>query len=191
MRNSKRHTIFVALGNKKPGASITTRIFLTQGDFEVCDGNGFDPAYNCDDVLIARGDGAVFQLPCNLNIPDDQDEFFPCLTGTRTFYEVWGRALGMPGGSAKITTCAFDEAVKVCSTESTLDVFTRNNGQQVFNNVTKELTSIVFDGARIALFHGDLEDFFWQYENNGLRLAQLRFYVCSEVDTDPDACDPA
>jgi len=29
---------------------------------------------------------------------------------------------------------------------------------------------------RVPLFDGGLTDFFWQYDNNGLKLAQLRFY---------------
>jgi hypothetical protein len=29
---------------------------------------------------------------------------------------------------------------------------------------------------QVSLFDDALEDFFWQVDNNGLRLAQLRFY---------------
>ena len=29
----------------------------------------------------------------------------------------------------------------------------------------------------VSLFDPDLVDFFWQYQNAGLRLAQLRFYA--------------
>jgi len=32
------------------------------------------------------------------------------------------------------------------------------------------------DWTRIALFAGNTQDWFWNYDNNGLRLAQLRFY---------------
>lgn len=35
------------------------------------------------------------------------------------------------------------------------------------------------DWTRIALFAGNTEDWFWNYDNNGLRLAQIRFY---EID---------
>ncbi len=124
----------------------------------------------------------MFQLPCNTNVPAD----ITCADGTASAsYQVWGRALGQPGGSATITTCATDPTTLevVCSTESTLNVFTRKSGKQTFNNVTNELTSIVvsFDGGityqRVALFSGGLQDFFWQYSNKGLRLLQLRFYL--------------
>src|SRR5215471_17479343 len=58
-----RHTIFVGLGTKTEG--VTTNIYLTQGPFAVCDGNGFDTAYDCNGNVVASS-GAVFQLPCDL-----------------------------------------------------------------------------------------------------------------------------
>jgi len=178
MTGSDRHTIFVALGRD---GSVTSRIYLTPGDFQVCDGNAFDAAFDCNGNQI-QSQGAVFQLPCNTNIPAD----ITCDGGTvSASYQVWGRALGQPGGSAVITTCATDPLTTevVCSTENTLDVFTRRAGKSTFRNVTNELTSLVADingdGVleRIALFAGGLEDFFWQFDNHGLRLAQLRFYL--------------
>jgi hypothetical protein len=179
MTSSDRHTIFVALGNKN--SAVTSKIYLTQGDFQVCDGNAFDAAFDCSGNQI-QSQGAVFQLPCNTNVPAD----ITCAAGTvSASYQVWGRALGKPGGSAVITTCATDTITLevVCSTENTLDSFTRKSGKQTFTNVTNELTSIVasFDGGltyqRVALFSGTLQDFFWQYANSGLRLLQLRFYL--------------
>jgi len=44
LTSTDRHTIFVALGSK---STITSNIYLTQGDFQVCDGNAFDAAYDC------------------------------------------------------------------------------------------------------------------------------------------------
>ena len=32
------------------------------------------------------------------------------------------------------------------------------------------------DWTRIALFAGNTQDWFWNFDNNGLRLAQLRFF---------------
>jgi hypothetical protein len=49
--------------------------------------------------------------------------------------------------------------------------------------VTNELTSLVaqIDAdpqlERVALFHDPFVDWFWQFDNRGLRLAQLRFYL--------------
>jgi hypothetical protein len=96
---------------------------------------------------------------------------------------VFARALGKPGGQATMTTCATDPLTLevVCSTENV--VLVRNTGKSTFKNVTNELTSIMVDingdGVldRVALFSGGLQDFFWQYDNQQLRLAQLRFYL--------------
>src|SRR5207302_3589925 len=145
-----------------------SRIYLTQGDFSVCDGNAFDAAYACDGTKI-QSQGAVFQLPCNTNVPAD----ITCVQGTaQASYEVWARALGTPGGSATITTCAFDPQLgeEVCSTENV--ILSRNKGKSTFTNVTNQLTSLVadIDGngtlERVALFAGGLQDFVWQYQNN-------------------------
>ena len=182
MTGSDRHTIFVGLGSKDEKA--TTSIWLTPGPFQVCDGNGFDAAYNCQGAQIGRGmTGAVFQLPCNTNVTTD----VTCAEGTASAsYSIWGRAVGTPGGSAIITTCAFDDTgTEVCSTDNTLDVFRRTSGKSTFQNVTQALTTLTgcydVSGSVVcqttALFTGDLQDFLWQYDNNGLRNAQLRFYL--------------
>ena len=188
MTSSDRHTIFVGLGTKKSdpnAANAITSIWLTPGDFQVCDGNGFDAAYDCAGNQIGRGmSGAVFQLPCNTAVPTD----FGCAAGTASAsYQVWGRALGQPGGSATITTCAFDDlGALICSSENTLNVFSRGKGKQTFQDVTSQLTtlqSVCFDLAgimtcgNVSLFNGVLQDFFWQFDNNGLRLAQIRLYL--------------
>src|SRR5207245_11600927 len=84
------------------------------------------------------------------------------------------------------TTCATDETgTVVCSTSNTLNVLTRHPGKETFTNVTNELTTLsacyVQNGTTICqtvpLFSGGLQDFFWQYDNNHLRLAQIRFYL--------------
>jgi hypothetical protein len=184
LTGSNRHTIFVALGSKKPAAPVTTDIWLVPGDFQVCDGNGFDAAHNCAGQPVGRGmNGAVFQLPCNTAIPTD----FCCAEGTTSAsYTVWGRALGQPGGSAVITTCAYDDTgTRICSSENTLNVFNRGHGKQIFQNVTRALTMLqdvcFFVGdvetcGDVSLFNTNLQDYLWQYDNNGLRHAQIRFY---------------
>ena len=136
----------------------STKILLTEGDFAVLDKNGTDGQ-------------ASFQLP---NPDPDGD-------GTTTF-SVFARALGKPGGSSTTTTCATDPATGevVCSLFSS--VLVRSSGKQSFTNVSKELLFVFADvngdGTvdRVPLFDSRLTDFFWQYDNNGLKLAQLRFY---------------
>ena len=56
------------------------------------------------------------------------------------------------------------------------------HGQKTFQNVTKEMLYVyaVLPGqttvSRVPLFDSRLQDFFWNYDNNGLKLAQFRFY---------------
>ncbi|HXC49790.1 MAG TPA: hypothetical protein VN634_02790 [Candidatus Limnocylindrales bacterium] len=163
LTDSQRHTIFVPLsGNCKIG--------LAEGDFTVLDGN-------CTD-----GDSA-FQLP---NPDADND-------GSTT-YSVFARALGKPGGSSVTTTCATDpsDGSTVCSTTSM--TLLRSKGKSSFTNVSKDLLYIYNDvdgdGTldRVSLFDSKLEDYYWNYDNNGLRNAQLRFYECATIV--PDATDP-
>ena len=168
LTGSNRHTIFVGLGANKKGADVITNIYLTQGPFGVCDGNGFDPAYDCNGDVVAAA-GAVFQLPCD-TLTDT------CLTGTSQAYTIWARALGKPGGNAIVTTCATDltNAV-ICDTDNSV-LLLRGSGQQKFKDVTKQLTTIVTTLGTISLFQDGFLNFFWQYDNSGLKLAQVRFY---------------
>jgi hypothetical protein len=138
----------------------STKIMLTEGDFQVLDANATD------------GSGA-FQLP---NPDPDND-------GTTT-YSVFARALGKPGGSSKTTTCATDSTGETwCSVYSAVAV--RTSGRQRFQNVSRELLYIYADlngdgtVERYNLFNDALQNYYWQYDNSGLRLLQLRFYQVS------------
>lgn len=139
----------------------SSKIMLTEGStFQVLDANGTDGS-------------ASFQCP---NPDPDNDGI--------TVYSVWARALGTPGGSATMTTCATDPTTgeDVCSLESYIAVRNSKGGRQTFENVSKDLLYIYADldgdgqTERYNLFNDRLEDYFWQYDNNGLRLLQLRFY---------------
>jgi hypothetical protein len=136
----------------------STQIGLTEGSFAVLDCNGTDGH-------------ATFQLPN----PD------PNNTGTTT-YSVFARALGKPGGTSTTTTCATDVATGELFCSVFQMVLVRDSGKQTFTNVSKELLFIFADTngdgklERFPLFDSSMQDFFWQYDNNGLRLAQLRFY---------------
>lgn len=144
--------IFVPLWGK-------AKISLTEGDFGVLDANGTD------------ADGATFSLP---NPDPDGD-------GT-TAYSVYARALGTPGGSSTTTTCATDPTTgeEICSTDQM--VLVRSTGKSTFDNVSKELLYIEYDldgdgkTELIPLFDSRLEGYFWDYDNKGLKVAQLRFY---------------
>ena len=158
------NVIFVNLGNKGTSTTVTSKILLEQsagaGVFAVLDKDGTDGE-------------AKFSLPA---------------PGT---YSIWARALGTPGGSATMTTCATDITGApadgdICSTQN--EVFVRGTGKSSFRNVTTNLTTISLDplldadavtacgGTTVSLFDGCLEGYFWQYDNTGLKLLQLRFY---------------
>ncbi|OFV99861.1 MAG: hypothetical protein A3F68_02830 [Acidobacteria bacterium RIFCSPLOWO2_12_FULL_54_10] len=161
MTGSNRHTIFVALNNRD---GVASRIYLIPAaDFRVCDGNGFDAAFDCDGNQI-QNTGAVFELPCNTNLSDTWDHdgdpatpevpldgVVPCEEEDfPTAYEVWARALGKIGGTATMTTCATEVGdvdgdgiadEEICSLENV--VLLRTPGKQIFKNVTDELTSLV------------------------------------------------
>jgi hypothetical protein len=148
---SSGNRIFVPLdGNCKIG--------LSMGDFSVLDGN-------CTDGQ------AAFQLPN----PD------PSATGTFV-YSVWAKPLGKPGGTSTATTCATDPTTleQVCSLNSLVSV--RTTGKSTFVNASKDLLSIsvYLNGSTtpttVSLFDSTLQDYFWNYDNNGLKNLQLRFY---------------
>ncbi len=145
------HRIFVSLtGNCKINLSI--------GDFQVLDAN-------CTD-----NGKSSFQLPS----PDPDNDGI-------TTYSVWARALGKPGGKSATTTCAYDvDGALWCSVYSTVQV--RNKGKSTFTDVSRELlyiyADINADGSleRYNLFNDALKDYYWSYDNSGLKLLQLRFY---------------
>ena len=158
---SSGHVIQVLLNSNdgsQNGKLATTldkrnKIFLSPGPFGVTDPNA------CD------GDGAAFSLPAG-------------------GYSVWARALGKPGGKATLSLCAVDtmgtadtaDDVLACNTGESVVSMTRKGGQPVFTNVTKELTTLTYAGTAYNLFDSTFQSYFWDYDNNGMRLLQLRFY---------------
>lgn len=179
LTGSNRHTIQVLLNysdknyNGVPYADLDRRnkILLSSGEFQVLDGNA------CD------GNGAKFQLPGDV----------------ATNWEIWARALAKPGGSATMTLCAVDDggtandpsddSVLCNAGEENIVSLKRTSGKPLWQNVTKQLTHLTAcadlngDGTvagdecvDVDLFDPDLYQYFWDYDNFGLRLAQLRFY---------------
>jgi len=187
LTGSDRHTIFVPLVSDQSGdpdtlASDTAPILLTQGPFTVCDGNAFDPAVDCNgNVLSSPKFGAVFQLPCN-NLTS-LGLIVPCTSsgpGSIASYEVWARVVGTPGGNGTITTCALDTTTSttICNTDALL----MRNKPNKFVDLTKTLTSLVgvtgpSGPGNYPLFATGFSGFFWDYDNNGNKVLQLRFYL--------------
>jgi hypothetical protein len=156
MKGGHGHRIFLKLwGN--------SRIWLNEGDdFQVLDANGTDQ------------DGAKFQLPD----PDPDDDLVLA-------YSVWARALGKPGGKSRMLTCYQDEfGDEYCSVDTLK--FKRSKGQSKFRDVSKELLTLCFEYdtngkciGRAGIFDEELWQYFWDYNNQGLKLVQLRFYPIS------------
>jgi len=174
------HRIFVQMSNTQ---RVTTRILLQEGDFAVVDCDGTDGT-------------ARFQLP---NPDPDNDGW--------TEYSVYIRVLGKPGGDIIMDTCATDPLTgeEVCSDYKVVKVRETGHGKQKFENVSKELLyiyawvctavdpitgdCIAWQYKRVPLFSSELQDYLWRYDNNGVRIAQLRFYeVFTQV---PEPLPPA
>ncbi len=152
------HRIFVNLYGR-------SNIYLQNGtDFAVIDADATD------------GRGA-FQMPA----PNNQYDSLGNYIGPGN-YTVWIRAVGKPGGSGVITTCAIDPLTleEVCSTDNV--ILMRTKGQQKFTDVTKELTTITYYNTTLGkyvtvdIFDPSLYGYLWDYDNNGLKTVQLRFY---------------
>jgi hypothetical protein len=169
------HRIFVDLGRN--GEPANTRINLIEGDFGVTDANGTDGA-------------AGFQLP-----NPDAD-----LDGS-TSYSVYIRTLGKPGGKATMQSCYEDATGTWCAARFTggvepISLQRTKSGVAKFVNVSKDLLFVDFcvtwdaglDGVlgtiddvctgvdQISLFSNLDLSYYWSYDNEGLKHAQLRFY---------------
>jgi len=168
MDNNKGHRIFVNLQGK-------SRILLCEsGVGDAC--HEVDPdKYQVLDANATDGP-ALFALPN----PDPGDNGCPK-------YSVWARALGKPGKSAKMTTCVvdpLDPTKDICPYMTAggelfvLDL-TRGHGKQNFQDVSKYLLYYYYwtgtKWEREFLFSRELQ-YLWEYDNSGLKLAQLRFY---------------
>ncbi len=149
-----------------------SKIYLFEGDFAVLDADATD------------GSGA-FQLPAPNNVYDELGNY----VGPGA-YTVWIRPLGKPGGSAIMTTCATDPLTgeEICSTDASGPIVVtleRSKGKSTFEDVTKELTTVTYFDTllqkyvTVDIFDPALEGYFWQYDSNGMKIVQLRFYPTS------------
>ena len=112
---------------------------------------------------------ALFQLPN----PD---------TGTGVLaYSVWVRAV-TPKGSALMQTCFTDTSVTPSQTYcNALDLIVSLSKvtPPKFTDVSKQLLQVCVSGSLQPIFKNSLFDYFWYYQDTGLRLAQFRFYPIS------------
>ena len=87
-------------------------------------------------------------------------------------YSVYARAV-TPHGDATMASCFTDTTGTWCNAGVVL-AKSLNDGK--FTNVSKTLLTVCVEGQNEPLFDDSLKDNFWDYANNGLRNAQLRFY---------------
>ena len=185
MSGSNRHTIFVPLFTAKDGeldtvASDSAPIILVQGPFDVCQGNASAPPVLCPGsafIGTLPALGAVFQLPCNtINAALLVTACTPTGPGSVASYEVWGRVVGIPTGTGTITLCAFDIATStnVCNVDTTVSF---KNSAHKFTDLTDALTQLNLPGGPVPLFAAGFSGWFWDYDNAGNKVLQLRFYL--------------
>jgi hypothetical protein len=196
MTNNDGHRIFVQLNGGEDATTLngklasqlikTNKIFLQPApageSFQVLDANATD------------ADGARFQLPADVSAS----------------WTVWARALGKPGGKSNTTTCAntagLDGVLGTADDEVLCSMATlkieRIKGKQSFVNVSAELLfmTVTVDPTTnaalatclgvttttdmtVPLFNTCLQNYFWNYDSQGLKLLQLRFYPTSGFGT--------
>ena len=204
MDGSNGHVIFVPLTNK-------AKIELQEGaDFAVLDANATDgsparfqlPDPGLDPYVVGQymtgvdtvSDYSVFVR--SLGKPGGYATITTCadviLSGLESF---------LSAQDAKVINRA-GEFGGQCSIEQVgQEITMRTSGKSTFTNVTAQLLTIVlkvevdYDGdviiddtvyVRVPIFDSMLEKEYWEYDNNGLKLLQARFYP---VGTDVSEAD--
>ena len=183
MNNNDGHRIFVQLINTTGS---------TAGDII---GKNFTDISKVNTILLAPAPAGESFRVLDANATDRSGAVFQLPFDVSATWTVWARALGTPGGKADMTTCATVTVIDpttlvttqevVCST--TLKLERTKNAK--FQNVTSDLLTITLSAAdatlagctstTVGLFAPCLQNYFWNYDNHGLKLLQLRFYPVS------------
>ena len=187
MDDNNGHRIVVQLWGGQSVAEITGKDFATLSKINkimLIPDTAVPGSFNVLDANATDSNGALFQLPLDVSAK----------------WTVYARALGTPGGKADMTTCATQNVVDatgaitqevICSI-ATLSLERKTGAVYTkFQNVTAELLSVTLNvvagstlatclnmtgTVQIPLFRPCLQNYFWNYDNNGLKLLQLRFY---------------
>ena len=187
MTNNDGHRIFVQLTGGEDATSLKGKLFseITRVNKIFLQPAPAGESFQVLDANATDANGALFQLPIDVS----------------TKWTVWARALGKPGGKSLTTTCATVTVLDatglpvqevICSV-ATLTMQRTKNAK--FMNVSSSLlfVTIAVDPAvdtalagclgitttstvSVPLFNGCLQNYFWNYQNLGLKLLQLRFY---------------
>jgi hypothetical protein len=190
MTNNNGHRIFVPLNG-------VTKIYMTGDTDPETDGLQCGSSFYVADANATDSNGGLLVVPCeNVNVESEDPGI--CFT-------VWATPLGTPGGRAEVdVVCTFDSTVIADLVEGSCeDVplgefdfdLVRNSGQPVQKNITnfmrasgcfdEDLSGTCDPGEKtfsnIWIFNLEaLQEYFWEYDNHGLRLAMIRF--CESED---------
>jgi hypothetical protein len=205
MTGDNGRRIFVPLWGK-------TKIYLEEGEYAVLDANATDgegrfqlPNPGLDAYLVGDPGDADVESSYSVFIrPLGKPGGWATITTCAELLDIEFGGL-LPGGAKQILNRADGDAF--CSIEQVgAEILTRNKGKSSFTNVTAELLTIVFevwvdlngDGivdegetfqVRVPIFDDLIQGEYWEYDNHGLRLAQVRFYDCStNVETGESTC---
>ena len=205
MTGNSGHRIFVPLEGK-------TKINLVEGSFAVLDANGTDsngatfslPAPGLDAYVVGDPGTADVQSAYSVFVrPLGKPGGWATITTCADLVDSTFAGL-LPGDLLSVLNRQGDLG-GYCSIEQVgADVLTRQKGKSSYTNVTAQLTTIVFevtydtnnDGIaddtvqiRVPLFNDIIQGEYWEYDNHGLRLAQVEFYDCStNVETGASTC---
>jgi hypothetical protein len=171
MTGSNRHTVFVPLDTSGEVAGNVKIYFVAGDEFQVLDGNATD------------ADGATIEVPHG-------DPGTVC-------YDVFAVGLGKPGGSAHVDAeVLFDDSthdVLLALDQVSFNV-SRNAGKPKRENISNifrvsgctDLNDTGVCDAGDQFFNNEwvfnvdqLLSYWWDYQNTGLKLMQIRFYDCS------------
>ena len=204
MDGNNGHRIFVNLSGK-------TAIHLEEGPYAVLDANGTDrdgatfqlPAPGYDAYIV--GDPGDADVESNYSVfirPLGKPGGWATITTCAELVDSSFAGL-LPGKFLRTLNREGMIDGTECSIEQVgTDILYRDKGKSSFENVTAALTSVVFDveyedvdgnvlkvQIRVPLFDSIMDGEYWEYDNNGLRLAQVRFYDCStNVETGASTC---
>jgi hypothetical protein len=196
MDNNSGHRIFVPLDDK-------AKIELIEGpDFAVLDADGTDgpaqlqlPNPGLDPYVVGDKGSADTMSDYSVYVrPLGKPYGWATITTCAQLLDSTFAGL-LPGNYIRTVnrTCEWDSAyasVEQVGSEITF----RDKGPSKFQNVTAELLTIVFEVetdagtvyVRVPIFDPILAGEYWEYDNNGLKVLQVRFY---ENSTDVSSKD--
>jgi hypothetical protein len=149
---------------------VATDLCAQYNGFVVIDSDGYTDGY------------ASFGLPN----PDPTDS-------GNSEYSLFIRGHGKTGTEADTYVCVSDDGevgggTEFCDTGNKVTTYGGGSaGGKKFTNVSRELlyiySNIADNGKRVPLFNSEYEDYYWTYDNKGLRVTQMRFYWCeTQID---------